>query len=289
MRIEAVRSQHVAQIFPLGPGDRTWVGVRRLHALEHPGLSFLLVTDGAPEATSAISVGRELARACHARLMLLGCGRDARTVGAELSAARQSLGSGLAGLEVRSSGETPRRAMAHEAARSAFDLAIRGVRRETAVEAARDALDAGEQHVLLVRADRPLPRRALLCVAVGEPGKTDIQFAARLLRHLGAEVKLFTVTDGDDWSMKAGERFLAAGARSLSLLGVATTSGIRTGRPLETILDEARTGGHDLLVLGAPLPGQDGRVPLGGLVGSLLAEIGDIPVLIVQTRGEKRP
>jgi nucleotide-binding universal stress UspA family protein len=261
-----------------------------VHALEHPGLSFVLVTDGTAEAKPAISVGRELARACHARLTLLGCGKDAHLVGAELEIARQSLGSGLAGLEVRSSGDSPRRAIAHESVRAPFDLAIRGVRRESSVEAARDALESGEHHVLLVRADRPLPRRALLCVAVGEPGKTDILFAGRLIRHLGAEVKLLTVLpERDEWSAQAGERFLAAGARTLSLLGVPTSSEIRAGRPLDTILAETRDGGHDLLVLGAPLPGHDGRISLDGLVASLIEDIGDIPILIVHTQGERRP
>src|SRR6059036_481616 len=42
--VEAWRSQHQARRFPLRPGDTAWVGVRSVHALTHPGLSFLMVT-----------------------------------------------------------------------------------------------------------------------------------------------------------------------------------------------------------------------------------------------------
>ncbi len=48
--IEATRSQDQARRFPLRPGDSTWVGVQRVHALVHPGLRFLLLTDGSSGA-----------------------------------------------------------------------------------------------------------------------------------------------------------------------------------------------------------------------------------------------
>ncbi|MFN8177931.1 MAG: ATP-binding cassette domain-containing protein [bacterium] len=287
MRIEAVRSQHLAQRFPLAPGDRTWVGVRRVHALTHPGLNLLLVTDASEGAKPAVAVGRELARACHARLTVLGCGKDADAVAAHLQDARQSIGSGLAALEVRSASEPERRAIRHEAARAPYDLVIRGVGANGGVEAVQETLEAGDHHVLLVRAAQPLPRKALLCVAVGEPGKADVLFAGRLVRHLGASVTLLTVLrNGDAFAREQSERFLAAGARTLSLLGVPTTSSIRTGNARETILAEAREGAYDLLVLGAPLPRQDGRLVLDGLAADLIETLSDLPILVVHTKGE---
>jgi hypothetical protein len=55
------------------------------------------------------------------------------------------------------------------------------------------------------------------------------------------------------------------------------------GRVRETILDEIKAGGHDLLVLGAPLPDADGKIVLGGLVGQLVRTINTCPILIVRT------
>jgi hypothetical protein len=42
-------------------------------------------------------------------------------------------------------------------------------------------------------------------------------------------------------------------------------------------------GGYDLLVLGAPLVRQDGRGALAGVVGQILSEVTDRPVLIVRS------
>jgi hypothetical protein len=289
VRVEAVRSQHLAHRFPLGPGDRTWVGVRRVHALTHPGLNLLLVTDASEAAAPALSIGRELARACHARLTLLGCGKDARAVAAHLEETRQQIGSGLASLEVRSTIEPMHRAIRHEAQRQPYDLVIRGNGADGAVEAVKETLEAGDHHVLLVRKTQALPRKALLCVAVGEPGKSDVLFAGRLVRHLGAAVTLLTVlrAAGADWSREQGRRFLAAGERTLSMLGVSTTAEIRTGNPRETIMTAALEGGHDLLVLGAPLPRHDGRLAMDGVVAELIETMTDLPILVVHTKGER--
>ena len=53
--IEATRTQDVARHYPLEPGDKVKVGVRRIHALVHPGLSFLIVTDGSPVASPVLA------------------------------------------------------------------------------------------------------------------------------------------------------------------------------------------------------------------------------------------
>jgi len=58
---------------------------------------------------------------------------------------------------------------------------------------------------------------------------------------------------------------------------------IRKGGVREEILAQIAEGKHDLLVLGAPLPGRDGRIGLGGFVGKLLPETSRLPVLIVRS------
>ena len=65
-------------------------------------------------------------------------------------------------------------------------------------------------------------------------------------------------------------------------LGVPARTLIREGPVREQIRAELAAGGHDLLVLGAPLPLAGGRVRLTGLVARLLEEA-ERPVLIVRS------
>ena len=152
------------------------------------------------------------------------------------------------------------------------------------VELSERLLRGGDHHLLLVPESAPVPARALICVTVGEPAKEDVLFAGRLVRHLGAAATILTVLPDrkDSYSVRQAERFLAAGARTLSLLGVAAESSIRFGMVRQEILSQLREGEHGLLVLGAPLVGRRGRVILDGLIGGLLEEVNERPVLIVR-------
>jgi sulfate transport system ATP-binding protein len=291
--VEASRSQHQARRLPLRPGEEAWVGVRRVHALAHPGLSFLLLTDGSPAAEAALGVGGAIARLAHARVTLLGHGLNGN--GEEhLRQARERLGSGLAALEWRLTASDAAEAMALESVRRVPDLVVTGLAGD-GVAQAETALAAGGHHLLLVppppRAaahEGEVPRRLLICVAVGEPGKEDVGFTGRLARHLGAEVTILTVLppgQAPGARRAQAERFLAASARTLGRFGVPAKTAIRQGMPREEIRAELAEGGHDLLVLGAPLPRPDGRVRLTGVIGRLLAEA-DRPVLIVRSPRE---
>jgi nucleotide-binding universal stress UspA family protein len=123
-------------------------------------------------------------------------------------------------------------------------------------------------------------------VAVGEPGKECVRFAARLLRHVGASATLLTVM-GEKGSEEEGDRasrFLAAGSRTMSLMQVAARTSIRKGEVVEEILREMEAGDHDMLVLGIPSPGADGRIALDGIVGRRMARTGDRPVLLVRSQ-----
>jgi sulfate/thiosulfate transport system ATP-binding protein len=131
-----------------------------------------------------------------------------------------------------------------------------------------------------------VPARLLICVAVGEPGKEDVSFAGRLARHLGAGATILTVmpeTAAGSQTAAQAERFLAGSARTLRRMGVPVATRIRHGGVREEILAELAAGAHDLLVLGAPLPGRDGRIALGSFVGRLLPAVPQLPVLIVRS------
>jgi sulfate/thiosulfate transport system ATP-binding protein len=285
--IEATRSQDQARRFPLRPGDSTWVGVQRVHALVHPGLRFLLLTNGSACSRAALVLGGEIARLAHARVTVLGHGSPAGDAERHLQEAREQLGSGLAALDTRVTWEDPAEAVAGEVERRPCDLVVLSLPPREGVELAGEVLRAGQHHLLLVPAGsegRGVPRKVLICVAVGEPGKEDVSFTARLVRHLGAEATILTVLpDGAALLEAQAERFLAGSARTLRRQGVPVETRIRQGGAREEILAELASGGYDLLVLGVPLPGRDGELKLGGIVGRLLADAGDRPVLMVQS------
>ena len=86
----------------------------------------------------------------------------------------------------------------------------------------------------------------------------------------------------DPRERERAKRFLAAGSRTLSLLGVEGRTSLREGFAREEILAEVREGGHDLVVVGAPLVAHRGRATLDRLVRGLLGDLRDHPVLIVR-------
>ena len=92
---------------PLSPGDRAWVGVRRFHALTHPGLRMLLAVDGTPDSAAVLDVGGTIARLAHARTTVLAYGSSSEQRERVLQAAREQIGAGLPALE--SIGQTVRR------------------------------------------------------------------------------------------------------------------------------------------------------------------------------------
>jgi sulfate transport system ATP-binding protein len=259
--IEAARSQDQARRFPLHPGDNTWVGVQRVHALVHPGMKFLLVTDGSARSQAALALGGELARLAHAQVALL----------------------------------EPGLAVAREAERRACDLVVLTPPPREGLALAETALQAGHHHLLLVPEAHPgrVPTRVLICVAVGEPGKEDVSFAGRLVRHLGAEATILTVlpetgrrAEGTaTLAQSQAERFLAGSTRTLWRLGVTASTRVRHGNVRDEILAELAEGKHDLLVLGTPLPGRGGELSLGGLVEKLLPLplLAELPVLLVRS------
>jgi sulfate transport system ATP-binding protein len=267
--VEAVRSQSQARRFPLGPGDAAWVGVRRVHTLAHPGIGFLLVDDGPVTGAQALALGLALAKAAHARPIVLRCGEG------DGPAAE-------AGAEVRRSPEGLEEAVRIESERALPDLVVAGAGTKSAATVAAAILAHGRHHALVVPAGSTAPKRVLICSAAGEPGKEGIRFAGRLARHLGAEVTILSVLPvGDPSSRPLVERHLAACARTLAPLGVAARTRLREGTVEESIRAEAGEGHYDMIVVGSPIEAAGGALPAGGPVAGLLADL-DRPLLVVR-------
>ena len=288
--IEASRPPEQAAAFPLSLNDKAWVGIRRLHALSHPGLSYLVVTDGSLRSQSAISQGGYLARMSHARMTLLGVGKDESLLDSYLQDARKQIGSGMASIDVRTDPSPTPTAIATSIRQRPVDLVIVGWRPVEGVNFAEQILQVGDHHLLLAAHPGARFEKALVCTARGEPGKDDVLFAGRLLRHLGAQAKLLTVISeatNRDYQRQHIERFMAGGKHSLEMFGVPTESVIRIGHPQTEIIEEMWKGDYDLVILGAPLPDRDGRVSLTRVVEGVMKNAGDCSLLIVRSHYSK--
>jgi len=282
--VEAIRSQHQARQFPLEAGDIAWVGIRRIHALLHPGMSFLLATDGSPPAVAAVELGGRIARLAHARVTVAAMMGDEAGSNAHLELMREKIGSGPATLELRCCPGAPHEALARETHRHPYDLVMHAWPEENPVAATEALLECQEQPLLLLPPLRAVPQKVLICASAGEIGKHDVLFAGRLVRHFGATATVLSVVGEEDAvdGLQHVERFLAGAGRTLAMLGVPEDTRLERGRALERILAEVRNGGYDMLVIGAPLPDANGRIALGGVVGGLIGELRGLPVLIVR-------
>lgn len=285
--VEATRLPEHANRFPLQAGSQTWVGVHRIHTLKHPGLSFLILSDGSRRAEAAVALGGQIARLAHARVTLIGCSLEGESLQAHLQEARKQLGSGLAALDVQTSQNSPAQAVIRAVEQQPYDLVVLGFDPREDLSLAEQILQVGEHHLLLVPNAQPAPQQALICVTSGEPGKDDILFAGRLVRHLGAEATLLSVIPAAAQSqdlVQRTEKFLEGGVQSLSILGVPAKTVIRTGPAIETIGRELSQGGYGLVVLGLPLAKPNGKISLSGIVEQLLDTITDRAILLVRSR-----
>lgn len=285
--IDASRAPEEARLFPLQPGDETWLGIRRLHALSHPGLRFLLVTDGSLQSQSALQQGGHIARLAHARVSLLGLEDSQVDISAPLDESRKQLGSGLAALEVFRESGSAAEAVEKIVARQPADVVVLGWQPLEPLAEVENIIQAGEHHLFLATSPEIRFRKALVCVASGEPAKDDVLFSGRLLRHLGMEATLLSIvspTAGNDFEAERVQRFLARGQETLNQFDVKSETRIRAANPLHGILQELEEGEYDLVILGAPLPNRTGALLLDGLVQNVLRLARDCSFLIIRSR-----
>ncbi|MGH9382245.1 MAG: ATP-binding cassette domain-containing protein [Thermoanaerobaculia bacterium] len=289
---DAIRPQHESASLPLKTGADAWVAVRRFHVLAPASLR-LLVESGVSPSTPAARAARELGEAMAARLgahltLLDGAPRRSTATRGDRDAASPGTLSGAVAQQVDNGPELSPLGAATARGAEGFDIAVLALEPERLPGRLVD-LRLARHHLLLVSQPAIVPSRLLVCVAVGEPGKGDVQFAERVAWQLGAEATVLTVLppengDGDSVPPHV-ERFLEACRRTLGARGVVSQSRVRRGPVLREILAEVEEGEHDLLVIGAPLPAS-ARRPAGlrGLVDRLLRHPPACPVMVVRYR-----
>jgi sulfate transport system ATP-binding protein len=184
--IEATRPQTEARGYKLQAGDSTWVGVRRVHALAHPGLRLLLLADGTPASQAALELGGQLARLAHARVTVL---------------AHHAAGGGGPSARILGGDRLRQRAASHPARKGKGDLppgaraparrpaAARDEQLEALLQQVRETLGSGLA-ALETRAIAELPEEAVAeeearqpadLVVVGRPERDGAELAERLL------------------------------------------------------------------------------------------------------------
>ena len=289
--IDASRPPEQSRSFPLTVNQKAWVGIRRLHALSHPGLNFLVTTDGSLRSQSALSLGGYLARMAHARMTLLSIGKEPSLLDTYLQDARKQIGSGMASIEVRTDLDPAPLSIAKSVESNPVDLVILGWRPMEGMSLAEQILQVGDHHLLLAAHPGAHIEKALVCVASGEPGKDDVLFAGRFLRHFGTSVTLLAVvskTPGKQEQNSQVERFLASGVHTLEMFGVNALPKTRNGYPHKEITQEIKEGKYDLVIMGAPLPQQDGHIPLSGVIENVAKELENCSLLIVRSHHHKK-
>lgn len=284
--LEAHRSPEQSAHLPITLGSKVSIGIRRLHTLSHPGLHFLLVTDASLRSQSALSLGGYMARMAHARVTLLGLGANEALLKEHLQEARKQIGSGMASVQTSLSSAPFFQSIKQAAEDQLIDLVVLGWRPTAGMDQPEQILQAGDHHLLLATEPDIRLKKALICVASGEPGKDDVIFAGRLLRHLGAEATLLSAgpaNPADDEQERRLQRFLEGGLVSLARFGVQADSRIAFGDVLSAVLEELQKCDYDLVVLGTPLPDHQGRIVLDGLVGNILNSAENCSFLIVRS------
>jgi sulfate transport system ATP-binding protein len=243
--LDAIRPQPEARRLPLQSGDEVSVAVRRVHVLASAALRLLVLGRGA-------GAGEEPGPA--ARFAAGLAERTATTI-SKAGASPPPDGWDLALFDLPEEGAAPQRHLPGPEV----------------------------DHLLFVNPGAALPRRILVCIAVGEPGKEDVSFAERLAWRLAAQVTVLTVLPGPSQEPPPHvRRFLDAAARALGRRGVEVTTRVRHGTPRREILAEIAEGEHQLLVMGAPVPPRGQPFSIFGLVERLLADR-PCPVLVVRS------
>jgi len=289
--MEVNRSAEQSTNLPIQPGGEVWVGIRRLHVLPHPGLNLLILTDGSLRSQSALVLGGYMARMAHAQVVLLGVGKDSTKIEAHLQDARKQMGSGMASILSLASDEILPKAVRQAGEKQFVDMVVMGWRPTAGLQEVEQVLLSGAHHLFLATEPTMHLNKALICLASGEPGKDTVNFAGRLLRHMGSEATLMTILsthEKDNYPQNRVERFLQAGKNSLARFGVPATIKWTKGDLITEIQKECGQSDYDLIVLGAPLPEQQGQLSMSGVIGSILSSVQNSSFLIVQSRQYQR-
>ncbi len=243
------------------PSGKLWVGLRGWKILERPAPR-ILAADPGDGSAAALSASIQLAAALGGTTTVLGIAQDADEVealGPVLRSRAEALGGRRPAVKVRSGRLIPE--LLAEQSESVYDaLVIDGSGAGEGRSAARTRgsllrlVEGAATPMIVVKGSWAIPKRMLVCTAVGEPGKTVIGFAGWLARNLGASVTLFHARLGKE-EPEFVRAHLERGLAALRALDVPCELAIEPARtPAEGILAEAARRDVELIAVGSHGP-----------------------------------
>lgn len=283
--IEVARPTAEASGLRLKEGDRLWVGLRAYHVLDPAGLKLLILADP-EEHGPAVEQGVRLLHSMRAPGTLLSVVEN-RSAGREAREALDGLRhrwpeAHVPQLEVRVRVGERVEEVLREAQEGHHELVVLGRSAHAALGTmAHAVLEQIGLPTLLVGGSRGEIARMLICTAAGEPGKSDVRFGGRLAARLGTQVAVLHVQTESGAAMRArAERHLEQARATLHALGLRADTILENPPVIERILEVARSGGYDMLVIGAPAPRSPVQLRWRDAASRIVAGV-DLPVLIV--------
>ncbi len=174
IQVAVSRAPHEARAFPLKCGDSTWVGLRHMHILPHPGLAFLLIMDELKSENPAFDLGINIAKAANARLTIMIRDITEEDSKAAIQTLKKQLKDDFGSLEIIASEHQILAEIQKEILNRPYDVIILNHKKKRDIELAEQLLQIGTHHLLLVPHAQPVLKHALVCVLSGEPGKEDV-------------------------------------------------------------------------------------------------------------------
>jgi len=240
------------------PEGEIWAGLTGWKILERPAPRVLAADS--PEAPAAAEAALALAVPLRGAVTILATALEPAQIeeaGAQARARLEKLGAGRA--EIRSRAGKVDAQIVAEQSESVYDiLVLDGIERRGRSLRSRAALariiEQASTPMILLKRPWELPRRILVCTAVGEPGKVVIRMAGWLARNIGASVTLFhaKLDEEEPPFVRAHlERGLAA------LRGLDVPCDLRidlAATPAEGILAACRRSESGMIAMGAPGP-----------------------------------
>jgi nucleotide-binding universal stress UspA family protein len=271
----------------------------------------LVLTDGSPAARAAVTIAISCAKALDRPLAVLGAAEGAENdeaVGAAVQEA-QTLGKKelRTVIAVQSSGDLLELA-SQRVADVPTCLVVAGSRREPVGARIQitprvwTLIKSLQPPVLVASEEHPSPLRWLFCTGGAAHIEDGAQFAAGLAKGLGATVTVFHVSPmvpgifGDrlEEEEENAEQFLRSNSRIAKGVqrhvdvfrkaGVPTKVRVRTGEVVDGVLEEMRSGGHDLVVVGSSPQHGPIRTYLMGDVTRDIVTLSSRPFLVLRSR-----
>jgi len=233
-------------------GFEVWVSLKGWHILAPPRPRLLacdLPDEGSPAPFSLL---RGFEGSLDARVSLLSVTDKVDRVQALRAAQTERAAShGLPDAEPVVRKGDPVEEIAAEQEQNLYDFLVLSMPEKGPGEILPEVLTTLSTPLLAVQGEPDSFRSILICTAVGEPGKADVRVGGWLARRLGAEVTLLHVLIDGGGPAPWVKAHLDAGLATLRGLEVTSRTVLRPARAaVQGILDEAKEGGHDLIVIG---------------------------------------